>query len=188
MSSISGVGANVDLFNILGQSTTNTSTVGSSLTLPPPPADETGDSSETDSAEGTEGHHHHGHHGVQGQIENAVTSALQNSTPGQDPNQLVQNAIASVLQQGQQGASASGTTGQNGGTSDGTDSADGTNGSGQLSQSQFEQLLQSNGISPQQFQSDLKAAFSDDGSGGQSVNFSTLFQSFPPGSAVDTTA
>lgn len=177
MSSISGVG--VDLYNLLQQqSTLNSATTGSTIAAPPPPSDTDGDDdSQVQSGQQTHGHHH-GHHGLQGQIESAVTTALDDPNSAGDPNQAVQNAIASVLQNGADGTNPGG----NGAASGGGGATDSTN------PSQFAQLLQSNGISPQQFQSDLQAALSDNGSGGQSISFSTLFQSFPPGTNIDTTA
>ena len=59
------------------------------------------------------------------------------------------------------------------------------------STSSFNQLLQSYGVDPQQFGQDLQSALSGaqggSGSGGTTVDFATLFQSFPPGSAIETT-
>jgi len=183
MSSISGISSGVDLYNILQSSTASTNGVGVNIAAPQTAQDPANDPSSDPDGDGDQqvkGHHHHGHHGLQGQIQSAVTSALQNSNSSEDPNQTIQDAIAAVLKNVDVGGNANG---QNG-----AGPAQASGGSDSTSASQFAQLLQSNGITPQDFQNDLKAAWTDNGSGGQSLNFSTLFQSFPPGTAVDTTA
>ena len=185
MSSISSVGNGVDLFQVLQQATGADTT--SSATLATQIADQTPSTDETQQTEEA-GHHHKGHHGLHSKIESAVTTALQSADPSEDPNKVVQDAIASVLK-GTDGTD----TGQSGSAVPGgqTGAAGAAGGAGSTSQSDFAQLLQANGISASQFQSDLKAAWTDgstDGSGGGGLDFSKLFQSFPPGSAIDTTA
>ena len=187
MSSISSVSSGgVDLYNILQSATANTNGVGSNIATAQTPQNAPGvtdpDGDGDQQVQGTH-HGHHGHHGLQGQIQSAVTSALENSDSSTDPNQAVQNAIAAVLKGGAEGVNPDGSNGQ-----DGNGAAQGAGGADATSPSQFAQLLQSNGITPQDFQNDLNAAWTDNGSGGQSLNFSTLFQSFPPGTALDTTA
>jgi hypothetical protein len=50
------------------------------------------------------------------------------------------------------------------------------------------QLLQSYGVDPSQFHQDLFSAIQSSQSQGGSLDFSQIFQNFPPGSAVDVTA
>lgn len=142
------------------------------------------------------GHHHH--HGGGGggaffkQVQSAVTSALQDaqsSGSDSDPNSVIQTAIAQVLKNHQNG-SASSTTGDSAtGASDTDGSSGGATGStsGADSKSAFAQLLQSNGIDPQQFHQDFAAAIQAAQTGG-STDPSSVFSSFPTGSAVDTVA
>jgi len=109
--------------------------------------------------------------GLMKQIEQAVTSALQSSKPTDDPHQVVQNAINSVLKKNgglaaTQGADAA---------SDPSDT-DGT-------QRTFQQTLQAYGITPQQVGDQLATALHQSAAAGQS-NLS----SFPPGLVLDTSA
>jgi hypothetical protein len=108
--------------------------------------------------------------GLMKQIEQAVTSALQSSKPTDDPHQVVQNAIASVLKKNggtavTQGAGAAG---------DASD-ADG-------SQRTFQQTLQAYGITPQQFGAQLASALHPTSAGQSNLS------SYPPGLVLDTSA
>ena len=144
------------------------------------------------------GHHHHhggGHGELFKNLQSAVTSALQSAqgNGSSDPNKIVEDAIAKVLQQ-QNGAGAandaSGTAQQTAGADpdgDGdTDAPGKADADGNSAKSAFFQTLQQYGINPQQFQADFQAAVKD--AQGGTVNPSTAFQSFPPGFTVDTTA
>ncbi len=132
-----------------------------------------------------EGHHHH-HGGGKGgalfnQLQSAVTSALESAQADgtdSDPNQIIQNTINKVLS-GQQ-------NGSTGTTTSATDASAPTTTS-TTSKAAFQQLLASNGIDAQQFQQDFQAAIQEAQNGG-STDASGIFSSFPPGSAVDTTA
>ncbi len=154
------------------------------------------DASSTQAPKG--GHHHHhggGGGGLLSQIEQAVSSSLgasQSSGSTADPNQVIQDAIQSVLQGSSTAAPSSPSTTAVGGSQTATEGdADGsTSGSAGSSQSNpqqaFFQLLQQNGVNPQQFQRDLLSAIRSS-SGGQ-FDSATAFQSFPPGSAINTLA
>jgi hypothetical protein len=138
-------------------------------------------------------------------VENALSSSSSSST---DPNQAITSALQQLFGTGSSGSSSSSGdasntvsgdtttllnttgTGSTGGTTPtssagSTSSADGDSTTDPASSSQtLGQLLQSYGVSPQQFRSDLITALS--GSGG-SLNES-LFQNFEPGSGVDAIA
>ncbi|HEY2589148.1 MAG TPA: hypothetical protein VGI81_25620 [Tepidisphaeraceae bacterium] len=137
-------------------------------------------------AAGAHHHHHGGGGGAMKQIQDAVTNALQTAQSGgssSDPNQIIEDAIAKVLQNNN-GA----TTGtMQGGTSDPDGDGDGStgaNGAAGTNAQSFQQILQSFGVSPQQFHQDFLAAVKD-AQGGQ-MNPLTAMQSFPVGSTVDT--
>jgi hypothetical protein len=177
MSSVSGIGNSslnpLDPYSLQqanGQGTTQTSATDLNATT-------------TDSTDGTEassGHHHHhggGGGGISSQIESAVTSALQDAPDGADPNQTIQDAIAGVLKQGS-GPSL---------TDPSQTATDGTDGTGSTSEGDFNTLLQQHGINPKQFQEDFQTAVKNIQNNG-TVDFGSLFKSFPPGAAVDTTA
>jgi len=142
----------------------------------------------TSTAQSTEGHHHHhGSGGSFGKIEQAVTSALQSaqSNSSEDPNTIIKDAIAKVLQSSTTATSATTTSSATPADSDGdadTGATDQTDANGQG----FTALLQSLGVNPQEFHSDFLAAVQA-AQGGQ-VDPSTALQSFPPGTTVDTTA
>jgi len=132
-------------------------------------------------------HHHHGGQAF-GQIQSAVTTALQSAQANgsADPNQIIQDAIEKVLQGGAGSQSAG--TAEQAATSD----ADGDANAAPTSQAgttdtnsqTFFQMLQSLGVDPAQFHKDFLAAVQA-AQGGQ-VDPGTAFQSFPPGVAVDT--
>ena len=93
-------------------------------------------------------------------VNNALSTASGNSSV--DPNQLVENAISQVIQQN------STASGQSGSLQD------------------FLQTLQSNGVDPQQFQSDFLTAIQQAQNG--VGHTATAFSSFPPGLTLDATA
>lgn len=162
--------------------------------------DTTGDANTQTSAatQGAQGHHHHGGgSGGNGEffqkIQQAVSSALQSAQSSgstSDPNQIVENAIASVLGTGSSSnssSSASGTTAADGSTSTTTNSnAGSTTTPGTSPQEAFSNLLQSAGITAQQFHADFLSAVKD--AQGGNVNSSTAFQNFGPGAALNTAA
>jgi len=126
------------------------------------------------------------------QIQSAVASALQSaqsSGANSDPNEVIQSAIAQVFKNQQN--ITSGTTSQASATdTDGngdTDSAGTAENGGVMAKSAFAQLLQSNGVDPEQFHSDFLAAIQSAQNGG-SADSSSVFSAFPTGSAVDTIA
>lgn len=181
MSAVNGIGQ--DLYQLLQ---------GFSATQQAQPSAASAAGAQTDSqeaAQGAKGHHHH--HGQGGgffqQIQTAVTQALQSakSDSSADPNQVVQDAIAKVLQS--HGMSSAQTSSSTGTASQGaTAGATGSTGQGgDASRQAFMQLLQANGIDPQQFHADFLAAIQQ-AQGGQ-VDPSMALQSLPAGSAVDTT-
>ena len=146
--------------------------------------------------------HHHHHHGGGGgaggagffsKLQSAVTTALQSAQAGgagTDPNQAIQNAIESVLKKWQRsdfiGSPAirpirSATTDPTAtGRSDSAAPVD-----PQTAREQFFQTLQSYGVDPQQFHQDFFSALQDS-KNGNSADPSSVFQSLPPGSVVDT--
>jgi hypothetical protein len=136
MSAISSVGSNSSLYQFL-QNLQQSSGLGSA----------------TSSGSGVQGAQHHHRHGGGGgglmsQVQSAVTSALQSAQASgstADPNQVVQSAIAQVLQNGSTTSAAGGTAATSGTT-------------GSTSPQAFFQTLQASGVTPQQFLSDFMAA------------------------------
>lgn len=181
MSSVNGIGS--DLYQLLQGFSAN------QQAQPPATTAASAQAGSQQAPQGAHGHHHH--HGGGGQffqqIQSAVTQALQSakSDSSADPNQVVQDAIAKVLQN--RGTDSAQTAGNSGTTSPNAPAAaDGSTGqNGDASRQAFMQLLQANGIDPQQFHSDFLAAIQN-AQGGQ-VDPSTAFKSFPTGSGVDTT-
>jgi hypothetical protein len=129
-------------------------------------------------------HHHHGGGGGQffSKLQAAVTSALQSAQSdgsSTDPNQIVQNAIESVLK----GDSSSGGSTTQDSAQASTDSSAPVD--PQAAREQFFQQLQSYGINAQQFHQDFMSAIHDAKNGNSDPG--SVFQSLPPGSAIDTT-
>ncbi|MGA2231762.1 MAG: hypothetical protein ABSH22_12760 [Tepidisphaeraceae bacterium] len=114
---------------------------------------------------------------LQQAVNTALTSIQNGSTA--DPNQVVENAIASVLNPG--GSSSSDADGDNDSSASGTSSASGQSASAQA----FLQALSSNGVDPQQFQSNFLSAISQAQQSGQ-IDPGSVFSGFPTGLAVDT--
>ncbi|HZZ72220.1 MAG TPA: hypothetical protein VFE24_08195 [Pirellulales bacterium] len=136
--------------------------------------------------------HHHGHGGFK-KIQDAVTSALDaaQNDPSADPNSIIEQAIAGVFsgssdpsQASASGAAGSATGGAASGSNVASVAAPGAS-SGDSSDP-FAQLLQSLGVSPQQFHTDFLNAIQDAQSG--QVNASTALQSIPSGSVIDALA
>lgn len=120
------------------------------------------------------------------QIQQAVTTALQSaqSNSSANPNQLVEQAIAGVVQQTLSGSASTSAYSSSSADIDGDgDSQTGT----ADSQTAFNQTLEANGISSQQFRSDFLAAIQQAQLSG-SADPSTVFSSFPTGLSVDTAA
>jgi hypothetical protein len=147
------------------------------------------------------GHHHHHHGGgseMMSKLQSAVTSALQGAQANgsSDPNSVIENAIASIFKQSADPSAAGSTTAQAAGgqaivsntDSDGDNDGSAAAGATATSsvQQAFFQALQQYGVDPQQFHSDFLAAVQQAQNG--QVNPATAFQSFPPGTAVDTIA
>ena len=130
------------------------------------------------------------------QIQSAVMSALQAAQAGgssqtagstqaagtaSDPNQIIEDAIAKVLKSS---IAAPGTS------TDGTSTGDSTVGtpttttpSATSGPQTFKSILQSFGVTPEQFQNDFMSAIKDAQAG--QVNPSTAMQSFGAGSLLD---
>src|SRR5262249_6835868 len=119
-------------------------------------------------------HHHHRFNSEQfAKIKDAVTDALQaaKDDPSADPNKAVEDAIAKVLQGGTSDTSPSAIQPADGNPSvaSSTDPSD--------AKHAFGQLLQSYGVSAQQFHQDFLAAMKD--AQGGNVDPSTALKSFP---------
>jgi hypothetical protein len=143
----------------------------------------------TQAAKGTHhGRHHHGggagsggSAGTQSQVTSlldTISQALQSTDASSDPNQVVEDTVAKLLENN--GSAAGGLS--NGVTADTVQTA----GNQVASQPGFLNLLKAHGITPQQFQTDLAAAVKDAQSG--KMNPATAVQSLPPGSALNLTA
>jgi hypothetical protein len=137
-------------------------------------------------------HHHHGGGGGAffSKIQSAVSNALQQAQSGDatDPNQAIQNAIESVLKGGgdpTNGASTDGSTSLTDPSATDPSATTAASSDPQQSQSAFFQTLQQFGVDPQQFHQDFLSALQNAQNG--NADPSSVFQSFPPGSAIDTT-
>lgn len=117
--------------------------------------------------------HHHHHHGSKiKEIQDAVTSALENAKDDgdtTDPNKIVQTAIEQVL-----GSANNATTS----ATSATTSTPGT------AQSAFAKTLQSFGVDADQFRSDFLSAVKEAQNG--DINTSSVFAAFPTGTQLDT--
>jgi hypothetical protein len=119
------------------------------------------------------------------QIRQAVTTALQKaqlSHSSQNPNQIVQSTIASLLKN--LGFGSSTTAASNLAAAEINGQGPEANGSPSSAEG-FQKILASSGISPQQFQSDLMSAIQNV-QGGATNPFSS-FSSIPVGSMLDVT-
>jgi hypothetical protein len=194
MSAISSIGGSgQDLYQFLqsvsASGAASISSASATAAAQPTGTDGTG-------AAGAQPHHHHHHHGGGGgdlfkKIEDAVTSALQSAqTQGNsaatDPNQTIENAIAQVFKQQQQGTSATGAAPGNADGNSAAAPASDAQSSETSARDAFFNALKSFGVSPQQFHADFLAALQQSHDG--QPNVGVALQSFPPGSVVDTTA
>ncbi|HWE01615.1 MAG TPA: hypothetical protein VG326_04335 [Tepidisphaeraceae bacterium] len=198
MSSISSISGGSSLYSYLQNLSGVTESQATTPATATTGAGAASDASATDSGQSVQGGHHHHGHGKGGQsqlfqqIQQAVTSALQSAQQNgsTDPNETIEDAIASVFKNQTSGAApqvASGTTTPDAdGDSTGAASSSATGTSGGATQAFF-QSLQSLGIDPQQFHQDFLAAVQDSQSGA-AVSASSLFQNLPVGSIVDQTA
>ena len=113
--------------------------------------------------------------GTQSQVTSlldTISQALQSTDASSDPNQVIEDTVAKLLQ-------------NNGSASGVTPDTVNTAGNQVASQPAFLNLLKAHGVTPQQFQADLAAAVKDAQNG--KVNPATALQSLPPGSALDVT-
>ena len=119
-------------------------------------------------------HHRHGQGGLK-QMQNAVLNALQTAKASggtTDPNQAIESALAKIFK-----SSIAAPSGDTTGTTDPT-------GASQTSAPQsFESILQSFGVTPEQFQNDFMSAIKEAQAG--QVNLNTALQSFGAGSLLD---
>lgn len=174
MSSVSSIGSDLaNLYRALQQAG-NQNAAAASASDPAQAAATAANAQQSAAAK----HHRHRGHGLAGEIQSAVTTALQSPDAKADPNKAVEDAIAKVLASHQQ---PSGTTSATRGDPSSASPA----ASPDADKQAFLQLLQSYGIDGQQFRQDMQAALKDVKGGG--VDFSRMFQSLPPGSSVDTT-
>jgi hypothetical protein len=140
-------------------------------------------SSASQAVSGSHHHHHGGGHGGFSKIASAVTSALQSAQSNgdtEDPNTIIQSAIAKVLG-GSQATGANATTG----TATAQPTATDSDGDTDFSPSEFLQTLQSHGVDPQQFRQDFISALQTTNSG--DTDNTGISQFLPPGILVDTT-
>lgn len=179
---LQGLSANTSVANLasaVGAAATS-STTGSTAS--------TANSSAASTTSGTSSatHSHH-HRTAMKLIQSAVSQALQQAqTTGtsEDPNKIVEDAIASVFKNGL--TSPSETTASDTLAGQSADDPGTSNNLPDASTSTFLQALQNFGITPQQFQQDFTAAVKDAQNG--SANINTALQSFPNGSNVDVMA
>ena len=102
---------------------------------------------------------------MRGKIQNAVITALKDpANAAADPNQVIQKAIAGVLQ--------------------GDDLTAATDTDPQAQNAEFDSLLKAHGVDVSQFHADFQAALVDAKASGK-LDSAMLFQSFPPGSGVN---
>jgi hypothetical protein len=125
-------------------------------------------------------HHHHRHGGgLFARIEEAVTRALGSAGTGDssaDPNQVIQDAIASVIKDSGAAPAASPAPGA---------VASAAQGSTEATQQAFLTALQNHGITPEQFYQDLKAAV--EGARNGPTSSGGALKSFPLGASTDVT-
>jgi hypothetical protein len=139
------------------------------------------------STKGVQAAHHHRRHqgagagsggsaGTQSQVTSlldTISQALQSTDASSDPNQVIEDTVAKLLE-------------SNGSTNGITPDTINTAGNQVASQPAFLNLLKAHGVTPQQFQADLAAAVKD--AQNCNVNPATALQSLPPGSALNLTA
>jgi hypothetical protein len=193
MSSLSIGGAGQGLFQYL-QGLSGAQQTSQATSTPSATSTQGSVGSSTPGVSGAHRHHHGGAAAFFQQLQSAVTSALQTAQPGgssssTDPNDVIQNAIAQVLKNIQGGTTA--TTGQTSTTAaasnNGASAATTVESDISSAQSTFAQLLQSNGVDPQQFQNDFLGAIQSAQQGG-SIDPSSVLSNLPAGSLLDTLA
>jgi hypothetical protein len=189
MSSVSSVGGSVDLFSWLQQLNGGGTSASNTPASAVPSASQDGDSAEAaGSTQAAGSHHGHGGHKMMSQLESAITDALNSAKASgatTDPNTIIQNTIQSMLGISPTSPSTASATGTAAG---GTTSAQSPDASASQ-QTAFQQLLQSYGVDASQFQKDFQAALQTSSTNSSSEpDFAKMFQSFPPGTVVNTTA
>jgi hypothetical protein len=199
MSSISSISGGTSLYSYLQNLSSTTESQTTAPTSATTDTNTAASTSASGSGQSVQGAHHHHGHGKGGQsqlfqqIQQAVTTALQSAQQNgsTNPNQTIEDAIASVFKNQTAGAASQQQTAATGQTPSADGDADGSTtgavGGGSSATQAFFQNLQSLGIDPAQFHQDFLAAVQD-AQGGTNVDPSSLFQSLPPGSIVDTTA
>jgi hypothetical protein len=135
-------------------------------------------------------HHHHGGGGGLGKLADAITSALQGAANGSagstttDANQTITQALTKIFQNSSLtfGNDTDSDTDSSQASTDatGTDSSASSNGL----PAAFVQTLQSFGVTPQQFQTDLKTAMQNATQNG-TFDPSSVLKNFPMGSILD---
>jgi hypothetical protein len=193
MSSVSLGGISPTLYTYL-QSVNSAKKASRSAPTPPVTTseDSDGDSDGSSSAtQGTSTNQPLGGGALFQALQTAVASALQtaqSSSTTANSNQVIQSAIAQILKTQQNGAkSTSGQTSAAGNDPDGdgdTDAPGVTDNDTAAAQSNFAQLLQSNGVNAQQFQNNFRAAIQSARSGA-SASPGSVFSGFPTGSTLD---
>jgi hypothetical protein len=134
---------------------------------------------------GSRPHHHrrHGGGGSGGGVSNLldeITKALQQTSDSSDPNQVIEDTVAKLI------AKDGGCTGATGTAANNLANGSTEVATNQPSGQSLTQVLKAHGVDIQQFRADLAAAIKDASSG--KVNPATALKSFPPGSALDTSA
>jgi hypothetical protein len=125
--------------------------------------------------------HHGGNRQLMQKIQQAVTTALQqnqatgtvNGAASSDPNKAIENAIVQVLKSN----SAAPTSAD--------EDAPGAAASDDVGSQSFLQMLKANGVTPEQFRTDLLAAVQQ---AGGPASLAKLATNFPPGLLVDEMA
>ncbi|HEY7088767.1 MAG TPA: hypothetical protein VH518_11800 [Tepidisphaeraceae bacterium] len=178
MSSIDAIGGGLSQF--LQSISGSPSPTSSAPVVTPNTTD--GQQDGTEQAQGAHHHHHRFNSAQFAEIKDAVTSALQaaKDDPSADPNKAVEDAIAKALQGGTSDTAP--TANQPADTNPAVASSTVPSDAKQA----FGQLLQSYGVSAQQFHQDFLAAMKDAQAG--NVDPSTALKSFPPGMSLDETA
>jgi hypothetical protein len=194
MSAISGTNNTPSLFSFLqqlGGSQQTQSALGTTATTGNTPANNAANlltklAGQLQGAEQGKHHHHGGGGELRSKIETAVTSALQNNNGTQDINTIITNAIKQALDPDGDGDNATPATATSANANPNASATSGaaTPGSAHAA---FLQLLQSNGVTPQQFNTDLLSAFQS-AVGGTAPDYSQAFSSLAPGSLLNVVA
>lgn len=118
--------------------------------------------------------------GMRGRFETSIADALIQAPAGSDPNQIIQDTLAELMNNelANLGGSRHG-RGKDGDKAKVDPNADSP-------QAQFLQMLQAHGVDAQQFQKDLQLALAKVQNG--AVDLSGPFANFPPGAEIDAVA